>query len=625
MKILASIILAALALPVSAGRTETHILYEGTLKGVSWLSIKDGGWSPFFAIDFLGPDYRFLPDWTIPAFDTIGGTRIATGISINVTGNLQGTFNASSEGRNRMIEGYYRNASLTAVVYGLGIDYTYEVWGQADVGEEATIPTADQKSTMTWNLNSDIVGHGFIVNNRGPDYFSYQKFSELTKGDARVNMAGRVGWFPFYRFDGVDEVRNYADCGTSWAIPNELSNSAATENVDALGRSLKWLVGTPGFPNYESNQRTVGRVGAATPMRLEAVYYYTQVGDADHGLDPYYAAGNYSDDFAALDSYGAPEGRGDRVLQPGQWVFLEGAVVGLPWNPFYEESDARRSFEWMDTDRNGLVSPAEFLAWRNYVATFLTRYNENRISQALPKKDWTPADPTPKQALAKLLKLPTLGEKAFLSALDRDKNQRLSRAEWSPLYPLAAFKRLDSNNNGVVSLLELTSARIRKSTPALVANAVARTDCFLTLDKDVHYRMDRDSKISRGEVEKMWQPGTDAKKIDSVWESVAGSNLKTIRLTQWLEAGTLPSISQYMAATAIRRARSSWFNEHSWFDSQEDLSRSEFDRLFEAGTSSKVIDESWRVANNTPEGKSSPETIDSLAFVECRLIDAILK
>lgn len=439
-------------------------------------------------------------------------------------------------------------------------------------------------------------------------------------------MRGRVRWFPFYRFDGDDDVTNYADCGTGWAIPNELSNFIATEPVDELGRSLTRLVGTPGFPNYKSNQRTVRRTGgAASPMRLEVVYYFTQVGDGDHGLDPYHAAGKYSDDFASLDSYGPPEGSGDRVLQPEQWVFLEGLVVGLPWNPFYEDSDARRSFEWMDTDRNKLVSPAEFLAWRNYVATFLTRYNGNRISQAFPKNDWTPVDPTPKQASAKLLKLPTLGEKAFLSALDGDRNQKLSRAEWSSLYPLAAFKRLDSNNNGAVTLLELTSARIKKSTPAIVAKALARTDVFLTLDIGVHTQIERDNKISREEAEKMWPPGTGANKIDSNWKSVAGSNLKTIKLTQWLEAGILPSTSECKAAAAVRLARTHWFKENSWFDSQDDLSRWEFKRLFKAGTPSEIINESWRVANNTPDGKSPPETIDAFKFEECRLIDTTLK
>jgi Ca2+-binding EF-hand superfamily protein len=208
---------------------------------------------------------------------------------------------------------------------------------------------------------------------------------------------------------------------------------------------------------------------------------------------------------------------------------------------------------------------------------------------------------------------PNAGPEEFLfTALDGSWDDRLTPAEWLPIYVTAprretAFAALDANGDGFLSFAEFSAAATNRASLRTFDTALQRTKAFLSIDTN------EDNAISRTEIAFMWAPGTVPATIDRYW-SRAGVGAD-FDFWEWLHASTLPNFTTYSRATQQRAERQSIAAQLDQ-DHDESISFAEFSHLYRPGSKTSTIDSAWRAANATPRGTASPVSMSVTAFVE---------
>ncbi|WP_338289053.1 choice-of-anchor tandem repeat GloVer-containing protein [Luteolibacter sp. LG18] len=203
-------------------------------------------------------------------------------------------------------------------------------------------------------------------------------------------------------------------------------------------------------------------------------------------------------------------------------------------------------------------------------------------------------------------------EEFLFCALDGNRDDKLTAAEWKPIYVKApaketAFALLDVNVDGFLDFSEFSAAASNRTTARTFSTAVDRTALFLSVDAS------EDNEITKAELAKMWKPGTPSLTVDT-WMARAGVGA-TIDFWEWLHAATLPNERTYSQAAELRETRLA-FAAQLDTDHDEVITFAEFSRMFKAGTKVKTIDTAWRTANQTPRDASSPASMTIEAFVE---------
>jgi len=198
----------------------------------------------------------------------------------------------------------------------------------------------------------------------------------------------------------------------------------------------------------------------------------------------------------------------------------------------------------------------------------------------------------------------------LFGALDTDNSHTISLEEWQALTNdptgLDLHDWMDTDRSGDVTYIELKFATASGDRQQLVT-WMKRLSWAAQLDTDVDYQ------LSRGEIAKLWRPGTKPTTIDRYFER---SQLPLpATLADWVAAKTLPSFANYPAAQATRSKRQA-AAEQLDADHDDAISREEFAALFSASVKPERIDRAWIAATGTPKGGIAPTSISIDSFIE---------
>jgi uncharacterized repeat protein (TIGR03803 family) len=202
---------------------------------------------------------------------------------------------------------------------------------------------------------------------------------------------------------------------------------------------------------------------------------------------------------------------------------------------------------------------------------------------------------------------------AFLfAALDSDRDDKLTPAEWQAIYSKipkkeTIFRAIDANTDGFLTFAEFTAGVTNRTASRTISTAVNRTAVFMEVDTSY------DNIVSRAEINFMWKPGTAKIVVDAYWIRAKGG--RGMDFWDWLWAPSLPSFTIYDQANNIRAQRLAIAGQLD-VDTSGTITFAEFTCLYKPGTKTKIIDTAWRAANATPGGTASPANMTVTAFVE---------
>lgn len=208
---------------------------------------------------------------------------------------------------------------------------------------------------------------------------------------------------------------------------------------------------------------------------------------------------------------------------------------------------------------------------------------------------------------------PEEGPEEFLfAALDGDRDDRLTLAEWQNIHAKipskeTIFPLIDSNRDTFLTFGEFTAGASNRSASRIIGAAVQRTSVFLKVETSY------DNIVTRAEIGFMWKPGTSAGTIDSFWSRANGGS--GLDFWEWLRAKSLPSFTTFEDARKLRAERLVIALQLD-ADDNEVITRNEFARLYPSSAKAATIDSAWRTANATARGLPSPESMTVTQFVE---------
>jgi hypothetical protein len=652
-----------------AERQESFLLYEGTPGKVEWSLLKSNpnnsingkiyfkeGKNPLETL------YQFS-NWPIPAFDTHGGTRIATGFRVDYEASLQATFHADAETtHHRKIETVSKSINATAMVFDGTYEGAYKTYSYAGSYEE--VPANRQTSTMTWNIDQKIQEKGWVLRPLVRDV-NKDKFYKIIKGGTSVHLEGDVSWdasFNLNRRSNLDNspVTVQADAATSqWEIPNEFVADRKIGNfypVDDLGRSVYAFGGLPGFPigswQPQHEKPTINKkTGASNPIKVSIVYFYTQIGDSDYNQMAYTDAGAYSEEFQYIDNrYGFQQANptalsfntlpGDKELQ---YAEFEGTMANDyygrdPNQPIYgillDQGESQYNlkgfsagyhFKWADVDRNGTLSMEEYRNYRFTIDKLVKAYRD--LSEILPDTNWATIAP-PESADSPQTPTFTWQENMVFSTVDVDKSSFLTKTEWELIYPKKkngtfvrdnSFETLDANNDKKLTREEILTVSTDKM-PAVWKIALGRAELFGNLAEMGEVK----GKLNLKALRFGWNPGTLTIKIKKDLIRMSNGKMRlTVTFRDFLSWNSVP-MRGYNTGKAIREIRRKKFSEIRG-EYAFDISKKEFQKLFVTGTPQIKMDKAWNIATNTQKGSKAPTTLSQQEFKECRLVGTMIK
>ncbi len=663
---IAALLAAPLTLPPAyAERIEELPIQNGTPTSIIWTLDKNGAdpetvGSAFFQGGMpgtLNPDGPSV--WKIPAFDDRGGTRKATGFSVNYQGGLKARFHAdAATTHNRKIEGETSWIGLIAGVDTGSWNHQYET--QPAGWTIRKIPAAEQAGTLDWRILHRNDHQGWIVRDAGSAE-RQETFTRIRDGEGVLELSASYRWLPYFELKrdwfGTGTYTFQVDTSTTeWDIPGETaSGTGEAYPADFLGRRINHLAGMPGYPvgyqaQYEHNYVNT-RTGAAEPLTVTVIWHYTEAGDADHG-NPYFNAGAFAADFRKADNLGQENRHpdfetfvipGNRELEYGEFSLLlqddtagSGGFELYDWEAAAADDPAkgrtrRTHYLWMDADRSGGVSMAEYRAWREFIKVAVTEYSGKELIKLMPDANWEEMAP-PVEAVVTITggggggeKTPTPSWKLLFRYLDGNDNKVIGPAEWLAIYPKkpkkeTGFAAADLDKDGGISPEEFEKVIVGNSGPVALKGLYERRRALRFLDRN------HDLKIDRKEYVRAHLPGTPNKTIDGYWKKLGLKPAGELGLQGWMKAKTLPGVNTYREAYKIRVKRREVFEQADSLteggNKDGSLNFSEFQFLFRPGTKAKTIESSWKTASGS---KTKAGEIGSSEFLRCKLVGTSIR
>lgn len=666
---------------VRGERTDEVILQQGTPTSVVWTLEKKGEkpetqGSAYFEGGMPGTVEAGGPSiWKIPAFDTQGGVRTLTGVSVKYSGGLKANFHAdAATTHGRKIEGQEQYVSLVA-----GIDTTGGTGGNlAGFGyqtqpagfNDRLFPAGSRQGKLDWNLDFHTEHEGWVLRKAG-SATRQETFARIRDGYGVLELSATYRWLPYFELKrdwfGTGTQTFLVDTSTTeWSLPGEtvpgvdLLTGGLAYPADALGRRINDLIGLPGYPvGYQpqfQHSYVKVRTGAAEPLEVRVVWHFTQAGDADD-KNPYLAAGNFAGPFRKADNGGDEirypsvelfEIPGNRELEYPEFhrmIEAEGVAASsgfklYDWEAANNDDPARgrtirTHFLWMDADRSGSVSMAEFRSWREFLDVAVDTLDGKDLIGVMPYIGWEKL-PAPEDSKAIVVEIGEGGGdpipkipvwELLFRYLDSNKDDQLSRTEWLTLYPKKpstdkGFDAADTDRNTLLSPDEFRIVIENKTGPNALKTLFERRRAFQMMDKN------RNNRVSLVEYRLMHLPGTRQQIVNRYWlrMGLRAKAAAAIGLKDWMTVKTLPGINTYREALGIRRKRLLIFDRADSLkgggNKNGKLDFHEFHFLFRPGTKESEILASWKTATGR---KPSDYQMSRSAFVKCVLKGGIVR